>query len=186
MIELMMTLLVVTVILTLAIPSFREFRLNNRMTGAANDLLGSLQLARSEAIKQQRPVVVCASANPEAAPPVCDTQFSGWVVWVDEDNDAAIDAAETVIHRHAPFEADLTFTSDGNGFVSYQGSGFAQSPVGGNPATTHMLLCDERGDAPIGDSYRKRAVFLSATGRPSVLKTITDFNLLPAGERACP
>lgn len=171
--ELMMTLAVVGVILAIAVPSFREFQLNNRMTAAANDLLASIQHARSEAIKRQRIVVLCASTNPVANPPGCSASFSGWVVWADADNDATIDAAEEVIASHEALDASLAVSANGN-FFSYTPSGFTQSAVGGVDAATKVLLCDERGDATAGDFYRKRVIRLSPTGRPAVLRTVAD------------
>lgn len=173
--ELMMTLAVVGVILAVAVPSFRAFQLNNRMTSAANDLLASIQHARSEAIKRQRIVALCASANPAADPPSCSASFSGWVVWADADNDATIDGAEEVIASHEALDASLTVTANGN-FFSYAPSGFTQDAVGGVDAATKILLCDERGDVPAGNLYRKRVIRLSPTGRPAILRTVDDID----------
>jgi type IV fimbrial biogenesis protein FimT len=183
--ELMMTLAVVGVILAIAIPNFRDFLLNSRMTGAANDLLGGIQLARSEAIKRQVPVAICASANPTANPPACAAQFTGWAVWVDTDDDAAIDNGEAVIASHEPPNAQLTLISNGSGFVSYGPDGFSRPNVGGNAATNLVLLCDERANLLVGDIYRKRAVVLGQTGRPSVLRQQTELTSLGAAA-ICP
>lgn len=186
--ELMMTLAVVGVILAIAIPNFRDFLLNSRMTGAANDLLAGIQLARSEAIKRQAPVAICASANPQTDPPDCDDQFAqlaGWAVWVDTDDDAAIDAGEPVIATHEPLDATLTLISNGSGFVSYGPDGFSRPDVGGNAATNLVLLCDERANLLVGDIYRKRAVLLAQTGRPAVLRQQSELD--PLGNAAvCP
>lgn len=183
--ELMMTLTVVGVIAAIAIPNFRDFLLNSRMTGAANDLLGGIQLARSEAIKRQVPVAICASANPTASPPACSAQFTGWAVWVDADDDAAIDNGETVIAAHEPVNASLNLISNGSGFVSYGPDGFSRPNVGGNASTNLVLLCDERANLLVGDVYRKRVVVLGQTGRPSVLRLQADFALL-GGAAVCP
>jgi len=189
LLELMLTLTVVAVIVGLAVPNFREFIQNSRLTGAANDLLASIQLARTEAIKRQRTVAVCASANPTDALPACDATFRGWVVWVDTNNDGVIGAAETVVTRHDALAPSLQLISDGGGFVSYQSTGFAQTDIAGTPATTHVLICDERGEMPpVGITYRsKRAISLSASGRASVLRETGQFALLPPGAPAiCP
>lgn len=175
MVELLTTLAVVGVILAITVPNFRSFVLNSRMTGSANDLLASMQLARSEAIKRQRPVALCSSENPEAEPPDCADEFSGWVVWVDADNDAVVGADEEIISTHEPLETSLTLTSTGGGLVSYTPDGFPQPDVGGTGLSRFILICDERGNAQVGDSYRKRVVLLSRTGRPGVLKTIEEF-----------
>ena len=58
-------------ILGLAAPSFNEFRRNNRLTSTANDFLGAVQFARTEAIKRQQPVSVCATGEPHSAAATC-------------------------------------------------------------------------------------------------------------------
>ncbi|PKM34904.1 MAG: general secretion pathway protein GspH, partial [Gammaproteobacteria bacterium HGW-Gammaproteobacteria-10] len=49
LIELMMTIAIGAIILTLGIPSFMETIRSNRLTTRTNELLTSLNLARSEA-----------------------------------------------------------------------------------------------------------------------------------------
>lgn len=51
-IELMVTLAVLSIIISLAAPSFVSMLNNNLVTGATNDLIASFQLARTEAIKR--------------------------------------------------------------------------------------------------------------------------------------
>ena len=52
LVELLVTLAVVATVLTLGIPTFTAFLQNNRMSAAANDVLSSMHLARSEALKR--------------------------------------------------------------------------------------------------------------------------------------
>lgn len=173
--ELMMALAVIGVIAAFTIPSFNEFRLNNRMTGAANDLLAALNVARSEAIKRQQPVAFCGSLAPDATPPVCNNTLSGWVVWVDNDNDRTIGAGEQVVATHAPLSTALNATINFD-VITYGATGFVQNF---GPATRGILLCDERQDAVVGDQFRKRIVSLSATGRPAIVRTGTALGDLP-------
>ena len=176
--ELMMTLAVIGVILGIAAPSFREFLLNNRMTGTANDLHAAFQLARSEAIKRQQPVAICPSENPNATPPACRanavwsdaTTQSGVVLWIDTNNDATPTAGEFVVTPQHLMSNALTVRSNINTVV-YQPTGFAD--VAGNPPLRIVLICDERRNQQIGTSYRKRVVAISRTGRAEVLKEVT-------------
>ena len=64
LLELMITLALAAVIAGIAVPNMRQFILNNRLSGSSNDLLRSVHVARSEAIKRQRVVATCASADP--------------------------------------------------------------------------------------------------------------------------
>ena len=63
LVEMMTALAVLAVLLAIGIPTFRDVALGSRLTASANDLLASVQLARSEAIKRNLTVTVCASAD---------------------------------------------------------------------------------------------------------------------------
>lgn len=56
LIELMIVIVIAAVLLSFAIPSFRETIDRNRLKAAVETLNGDLQFARSEAIKRNRPV----------------------------------------------------------------------------------------------------------------------------------
>ena len=62
-IELMMTVTVLALLLGIAVPSFMETVRNNRIISQNNELISSLNLARSEALKRGGSVSVCASAD---------------------------------------------------------------------------------------------------------------------------
>src|SRR5205814_10368713 len=82
--ELLVTVAVAGVLAMMAVPNMRSFVQNNRLSSASNDLLRSFNLARTEAIKHQTNVVVCASAAPMAAVPTCSYgSFNGWIVFQD-------------------------------------------------------------------------------------------------------
>ena len=57
LIEIMVTLAVVAVTLSIGVPSFQSMASSNRMSSAANSLIGALNVARSEAIKNAPPRV---------------------------------------------------------------------------------------------------------------------------------
>ena len=62
--ELLITLLIVGIVLTLGIPNLSAFTSNSRMSSTVNDLHGSFLLARSEAVRAKSIITICASANP--------------------------------------------------------------------------------------------------------------------------
>ena len=65
LVELMVTLGVGAILVGLVVPNMRDFMRNNRLSGGVNDMLHSLQVARTEAIKRQNGnVVVCGTASP--------------------------------------------------------------------------------------------------------------------------
>ncbi len=61
LIELMVTLSVIAILLTVAVTGFQSLTAHNRITAAANGLIAHLQLARAEAVKRRQQVAVCPS-----------------------------------------------------------------------------------------------------------------------------
>jgi prepilin-type N-terminal cleavage/methylation domain-containing protein len=182
--ELMVVLAVAGVIMGFAVPNFSLYIRNGRLTSAANDLLASVTLARTEAIKRQLPVGVCASANPTVANPACSgataTAFrQGWIVWVDADNDWVPDnnVNEPVLDRHEALHASLTVRSNNSRRLRYLANGFSSGagPFGAN--TNNVALCDARGTDPtVAGFSAARALRITATGRPRVTKIQGDVN----------
>ncbi|MGB5065269.1 MAG: GspH/FimT family pseudopilin, partial [Candidatus Competibacter sp.] len=63
LIELMITVALAAIVLTLGVPAFQETIRNNRLATTVNDFISSLNLTRSEAIKRGTRVTLCKSAN---------------------------------------------------------------------------------------------------------------------------
>lgn len=63
LIELMITITILAILLGVGVPSFLDASLSSRLSSIANDLVASVQLARSEAIKRNSNVTVCVSSN---------------------------------------------------------------------------------------------------------------------------
>lgn len=80
LLELMITIAVLAILMSTAIPAMRTTIQNNRMSGISNELVTALQLARSEAIKRSAPVSVCASSDQAS----CTGGWEdGWIVFLD-------------------------------------------------------------------------------------------------------
>ncbi len=153
LIELMVTLGMATIVMSIAIPSFRSVIMDNRLVTQANEFVTSINLARSAAVRYQRNAMVCASANYDAAVPSCtaSTDWSnGWIVWVDKNRNAATDANE-VLSVFAPLNDASTFSSLGTAGLTYNARGF--SLAGGDD----LVLCDSR-TAETGRFIRVNAV----------------------------
>jgi type IV fimbrial biogenesis protein FimT len=77
--ELMVTISVAAVIVSVGVPAFTSFIQNNRATTHTNDLVTALNLARSEATRRGAAVTVCSSTDAST----CngdDDWSTGWVV----------------------------------------------------------------------------------------------------------
>jgi type IV fimbrial biogenesis protein FimT len=129
LIELLTVITIVAILMALGVPSYQYVTNSNRISGEVNGLLGDMQYARSEAIKEGQTVTVCSSANPTAAAPTCSSSVSwqnGWIAFSDLNGNGAADAGEPILRVQRPFAAGDTFTADsGMKFVTFNREGFA-------------------------------------------------------------
>lgn len=92
LIELMITLVLAAIILTLAVPGFQDIIRNNRAATQSNELISALGLARSEAVKRGARVSLCPSTNQTNCTGGTDWSV-GWIVFLDtaaNDGDAPV------------------------------------------------------------------------------------------------
>lgn len=95
LLELMLTVGVAAVLLTLGVPSFVDLVRNNRAATNVNELLTAFSIARSESIKRGLAVSVCRSSNSTSNTPTCTGGWAGgWIVFRD---DAATDTAPPIV-----------------------------------------------------------------------------------------
>ncbi len=176
--ELLVTVMIMGIILSLGVPNFLEFTRNNRMAATSNDLLSAFTLARTEAVKRKTTVTVCSSLNPEAANPACGGTFAdGWVVFVDDAGptpNVQIDAAEEVIRSVGPMPDGITLqTNGGANYFTYAATGFGFGNIGGAPALRGALMCDARGNVPAaGGLSAARALRIDGPGRPQAVREV--------------
>ena len=163
--ELMVVLAIAAILAGLAIPVFASLIHSSRLSSATTELLVSLHLARSEAIKRNSRAVICISAGGST----CATGggwHQGWLVFHDANNNAALDSGESVINaRQAlPDSIRVTGNSTVSKYISYAPSGGTKSVTGAFQAGT-LTVCNVA-DA----SGAARRVVISSTGRPRVAR----------------
>ena len=189
--ELLITVLIVGVVLTIGIPKMLQFIQNGRMTGAANDLHSAFHLARSDSSRATTNITVCASANALAADANCGgTWAQGFIVFVDEDGDInRSGATETVLRAHGPIADGISLSvADAATYFSYSSTGLGRPNVGGNPAVSQVVMCDERGNiTAAGGRSAARLLVATPLGRATVFrdKALID-NALTAMGASCP
>ncbi len=160
LIELMTTLGVAAIVLSVGVPSFRTIVMDNRLVTHANQFVGTVNLARSTAVRYQRNATACASANYDAAVPTCTATndwSNGWIVWVDKDRDTVTDANE-VVSVYGPLPESSSFVATGAAGFTYDSRGF--SLAGGNDLT----MCDNR----TGETGR--FIRVNAAGRTNIAR----------------
>jgi type IV fimbrial biogenesis protein FimT len=95
LIELMITIALLVIVLAIGVPSFQGAINSSRLSAAANELSAAVQLARAEAIKRNRSVVLCRSATLAAC--AADDTWPGWLVFADGNGNGVVDAGEEVV-----------------------------------------------------------------------------------------
>jgi type IV fimbrial biogenesis protein FimT len=142
MIELMMTVAIGAIVLVLAVPSFRYVTNANRIAAEINGLLGDLQFARAEAIKEGQFVTVCVSTSGTGCTggPAWE---GGWIVFSDPTNTAVVGAGG-VLRVQKTFSGNDTFTATTTSpnpltSVTFNREGYAGGIANGTLITLHDL-----------------------------------------------
>ena len=150
LIELLVTIAIAAIVATIGIPSFSQSIRNSRLTTNINELVTSLNFARSEAIKRNQPVTVLKSG----------AQWeSGWTVFTDLDGDGIKDASDTVLRTYGSLSNNFTLRGT-TGFVNrvtYQASGIS--------ANGSFVLCDNSDGNNIPEANTSRVVIINSVGR---------------------
>lgn len=138
LLEAMVTMTVVAVLMALAIPSYRYITNKNRIAAEVNGLLGDLQFARAEAIKEGQTVTVCVSTNGATCSGAgVATWNSGWIVFSDTNNNQVVDAGEPVLRVQVPFQSTDTFVAvPATGYLTFNREGF----VSGGTVAAGLLI----------------------------------------------
>lgn len=165
--ELMVTLSVSAILLAVSVPAFNQAMVSNRLTVYANDMFATLALARSEAIKRNRRVVLCKSSDDGQTCTGMGGWEQGWIVFVDLDNDANRAASELIVYKipALPNGYALNGNTSISNYVSYDAQGMTKLASGAFQAGT-FTLCPP---APAASGHGRKIV-LSASGRSRVSK----------------
>ena len=141
LVELMVTLVIAAILLSLAVPSFSTTIQNNRLTSQANQFIIAMTFARSEAVKRSATIDIIATS-----PTGSNEWGGGWKVAVNGGADLKIFPA-----------LDGGNTLDSNNDIS----SFQYLPSGRANVVDSFSLCDSR----TGETGRLLSI--STTGRVS-------------------
>ncbi len=159
LVELLIAVAIMTITLAIAVPNFNTAR--SLVINQSREFKSALNFARNEAVNRSRDIIMCPSDDATVAVPECDASWhSGWVIYVDEDNDGEADAGE-VLRRHDVLKGGVTIT--GNPVVAsitFDNQGFTG-------AASNFLFCSD------ADKNQGRTVLLALSGRAMRSKTVT-------------
>lgn len=157
-IELMITLSVAAVLLSIAMPSLGSFIQENRITAMSNQLVAHLQYARHEAVFRRTDVAACPG-DPDIGCAGHNRWDQGWIVFVDDNRSGQPEHGDDIIRVVARDERMLMHSA-GRTRVRFQ-------PHGGAYGTNLTIrVCDETRRAT------PRAVIVSNPGRVRVEREI--------------
>ena len=144
LIELMIALALAGVLMALAAPSFQQSLAGNRLSTAASELAGAVQLARSEAIRTNRRASLCRSTDGSACSG-SSSSWPGWIVFVDTDGDGVRDANEPVV-KSGTFDGPVQVLSSSNvtalsESITFRGDGIARAANGQTLLTATLAVC---------------------------------------------
>ena len=142
-IEVMITLAVAAVLLTLAAPAFMDLIAKNRLRSEVYALRGLLMEARSEALTERNNVTVCRSSDGLE----CTGDWSdGYIAFFDNNSDGVVDDDERVVLSRTPDtrRIDIRFSGEEDRVV-FNSRGNARTAAGNFSGT--FTLCDYRGAA---------------------------------------
>ncbi len=123
--ELLVTMSIVVILLVIGVPSYKYVTTTNRLSAEVNGLLGDLQFARSEAVREGQQVTVCPVAGTQCAA-AGSAWGNGWVVWSDLNADGLIQSGE-ILRQQAAFTSGDTMVTDNANLtgVVFNREGFA-------------------------------------------------------------
>ena len=151
LIELMIVLVIVAVVLVLVPPGMTQLSLSTNLKTYSQEMLSSVYLARSEAIKRNAPATLCVSTDGTTCAGAGDWE-QGWIV---------LAADGTVIKTQQSITAGYRMTGDASAPGSHT---MVFQPSGAVSTSSNITVC--RKLPKVGN--KERVVRVTATGRGRV------------------
>lgn len=165
LIELMIAIGLVGLLLSMAVPALDSFVSNARQTGAINDFVSSMHIARSTAITTNLRVTLCASNDGSNCN--SDTWTDGWLVFTDRDSDQNVDGDDRIVASNGAVENLDISSAEFADFLMYRPNGrVMNASVNGNSG--QFTVCDRRG------ADRAKVMIVDLSGRPRLSKYLAD------------
>lgn len=154
LIELLVTLAVAAIVLTIGLPSFQNLIREARATSVTNQLLAFVHHTRSEAVRRGAPVTLCASADGTSCMTTDPDFTQGWVVVSGYPGDPGSEVLR--VHQRDSNGIEINANFGQPDALTYVASGETRAANG-------ALLF---GNLQICHSGEDRRIIISSTGRP--------------------
>jgi type IV fimbrial biogenesis protein FimT len=150
LIELLVTLVVLSILITIGVPSFQDFMRSSRLSSVTNELSSALNIARSEAVRRGKKITVCMSDANQSSPTCDGTSWAqGWLVFA---GDVGDETTASNLIKVGQINGDGVVITTANDSVSFSANGVGSGD-------DDFSIC-------IGD--KNRLVKIGTTGRISV------------------
>jgi type IV fimbrial biogenesis protein FimT len=152
LLEMMITIAIIAILVTLGVPAFFEFSQKQAISAAINTLHNDLLLARSHAVYEGLPVVACPGNETSGC--TDGIQWSdGWIVFADPNADRTLQVNETVVRSGMAIEHMAINSSSGR-------TSFRFYPNGSTPGSNGSISFCGRGGPELA-----RKLIISNLGR---------------------
>ena len=164
LVVLMVTIAVLAILLAIGIPAFASLIAANRLTSATNELVASLQTARTEAIRRNARITVCPAAPTATA---CSGAWrDGWMVFLDQTPGATPnpESAADILFRGGPLPTGIVAVANAplSSYASFTADGASKQLNGAFLAGT-LRVCSI--STALTNDRRARDLVLIASGR---------------------
>jgi type IV fimbrial biogenesis protein FimT len=171
MVELITVMVIVAILMGVGIPSYRYVTTDNRMSTEVNELLGDLQFARSEAVREGQTITVCAAStsstpsSPSCASTGTTAWQNGWIIFGDLNSDQTIDTGDPVLRIQSGLVGGDTLVSSGSGATNLGAFTFNRSGFVNQLGTSQVTVTLK--DSTANSTYT-RCLYLTLAGMLSV------------------
>ena len=199
LLELVVVLAIMGIALRFAIPALQGFLATMGISSRTNDMLADLSVARQTALTQGVRVVMCSSANPEAAAPTCDGATgtnSNWaegrLIFEDNNSNGVYDTGDKLLKVQQPARAKqsgnavsqpVSIVLGGSGFsnaIAFGSNGMRVSLSGQSFAAPAVFTICQSG-------YNGRTLWVDGVGRVSAsAATATSSSGVYTSTKPCP
>ncbi|TCJ14764.1 general secretion pathway protein GspH [Parasulfuritortus cantonensis] len=155
LLESMVVLVIVAILLALAVPGMKGVLADAKRDNWIADVVASIQLARTEAMKRSSRVSVCPSSDGTQCNGSAHWE-AGWIVFHDPNSNGVVDVDEPIIRAQSAIDGEGTIWG-ARKRVTFHSHGFC---AGFNDT---LNVCDYRG------AREARRVIISNLGRVRVV-----------------
>jgi type IV fimbrial biogenesis protein FimT len=141
LLELLTTMAIAGILMAIAVPSYNYVTTANRISAEINGLVGDLQYARMEAVRQGQMVILCPSTAPYAACSATSNWQNGWIICASPSADYACDGTP-VLRVQAAFTGHDTMVISNASVtsLSFNRDGFMSANAGAGPTGAAVML----------------------------------------------